>query len=506
MKKTLLFITLLSAYLMFGQATTNQSVGTVNSSITNPTGPQASEIFRFRAGNVTQLDDGSNFTFNNSRWFALGRVPTGSQSVYGLRFQIPNKSLTFGYQNINNANDKPRIQWIGSDASSNDLEFRVANSFTSTNSTLVATMDNEGSTTFGRVRSIGAFSSLARVEIDNISRGGLKGSTATGLKINSDPISKSNTCRGIDITSNAGNIFNIGGNILTQGPNSTGLNLQTSGTNRSIGISSRVTSGSNEKIAVFGSTFLTSGFDAAIYGEVSLGGSNSFAGYFDGNVFTTGSYLPSDRKLKENVKEETNVLERLALLRPITYDYKIMSEISLSDKKQHGFISQEFAEVFPELTLDITKPVFDKEGNTTSKFSFKSINYTGMISILTAAVNELNDEVKLLKEELAELKGQKLSKESNNELSTENSTGAQLEQNIPNPFTDRTTIRYQLQEGASDASLMVFDMNGRIVREFKLSNKSGEITINASQIGKGMFIYSLVLNGQELISKRMIIK
>lgn len=505
MKKSLLFIALLSAHLMFGQATTNQSVGTVNSSITNPTGAQTNEIFRFRAGNVRQLDAGSNFTFNNSRWFALGRVPTGSQSVYGLRFQLPNKSLTIGYQNINNSNDKPRIQWIGNGENINDLEFRVANSFTSTNSTLVATMTNEANTYFGARRNTSGFFNpeLAKVEIEN------KGSA--GLRIYSAPFVQAETfSKGLDIIQTAGSTTNFGATITTEkSTNATGISLSTSGSVESIGIRSYARGGSNMRVGVLGTTYggnVSGNFVASIYGDLSFGNANSYAGFFDGNVFTTGSYLPSDRKLKENVTEEKNVLERLELLRPITYDYKKMTEINLSTEKQHGFISQEFAEVFPELTKDITKPVFDDEGNKTSDFSFKSINYTGMVSVLTAAVKELNDEVKLLKEELAELRGEKASKETNNEPSLENSTKTELEQNIPNPFTDRTTIRYQLQEGANDASVMVFDMNGRIVKEFKLSNKSGEITINASQIGKGMFIYSLVQNGQELISKRMIIK
>jgi len=511
MKKVLFFLSLFSACIAFGQATTNQSLGTVNNSITNPIGGQPDEVFRFRTGSVRQLDAGSNFTFNNSRWFALGRVNTGSQTVYGLRFQLPNKAALFGYQDINDTN--PRLQWVGTGANLGDLEFRVADSFTSTTSDLVATMTSEGNTVFGRVRSLGAFQILAKVEIDNVVADARF--PTVGLKINPDPISTGNSSVGIDITSNTGVLFNTGGTIQTSGNNSTGLNINTTRTNRgvginlstsgndsSVGVRSRVNSGSNEKIGVFGSTFLAGAFDAAIYGEVRFGGSNSFAGYFDGNVFTTGSYLPSDLKLKEDVNEELNALDRLSLLRPVTYSYKKMDQMSLPDQKQHGFISQEFAEVFPELTLDITKPVFDEEGKTISNYAFKAINYTGMISVLTSAVNELNNEVQTLKEEIASLQKENPSSDS----SMGSPEKIILEQNRPNPFTDQTTIRYQLPEDMSKTSLMIFNLTGDIVEEIPLKENKGQITITASEIGKGMFIYSLVNSGEVLATKKMVIK
>jgi hypothetical protein len=58
------------------------------------------------------------------------------------------------------------------------------------------------------------------------------------------------------------------------------------------------------------------------------------------------------------------------------------------------------AEVFPELTKDITKPVFDEDGNVVSDLSFKAINYTGLISVLTAGIQELNEDNKKLNEQL----------------------------------------------------------------------------------------------------------
>ena len=142
MKKIILLLTLFFTGIAFAQ---NESAGSISTSITSPI---SGETFRFDSGIVTQLDSGSGFGFTNDRWFSLGRLFTGTQTVYGLRFQLPSRAATFGYQDLNDAN--PRIQWIGANNfTGSDLEFRTANSFTSTSSTLVATMTDDGKTFFG---------------------------------------------------------------------------------------------------------------------------------------------------------------------------------------------------------------------------------------------------------------------------------------------------------------------------------------------------------------------
>lgn len=110
-----------------------------------PSFPIAPEIFRFKSGLVTQLDNTNNlsnpFNFDSARWFSIGRLQTSAnQTVYGLRFQLPNRALTYGYQDI--GDDDPRIQWIDDQEEPGNLDFRFADSFDSSSSTLVAKMTN----------------------------------------------------------------------------------------------------------------------------------------------------------------------------------------------------------------------------------------------------------------------------------------------------------------------------------------------------------------------------
>lgn len=209
--------------------------------------------------------------------------------------------------------------------------------------------------------------------------------------------------------------------------------------------------------------------------------------------------------MKENIRKETSILDRISSLNPVTYNYKKTEGLNLSLGTQHGFISQEMAEVFPELTSDITKPVFDNDGKVVSELSFKAINYVGLISLLTAAVKELNVELTAVRQDLDDYKANDAVRGQIIQ-NTSFINGYSIEQNVPNPFSDKTSIRFQLAPGVQSATLSIFNLNGAFVKDYSLEGILGEVEILASEIGKGMYIYSLNQNGQEIISKRMIIK
>jgi len=83
---------------------------------------------------------------------------------------------------------------------------------------------------------------------------------------------------------------------------------------------------------------------------------------------------------------------------------------------------------------------------------------------------------------------------------------ARLAQNYPNPFTQRTTINYELPANTQQATLYVFDMSGQQKMVFNnLSAGKGQTTINANTLQPGMYIYSLVVNGKVLDTKRMLL-
>ncbi len=510
MRKFTITFVLLFAIFGFGQ---NQSSGTVAPSFTNPVQQfGGGEIFRFAPGIVTQLDVTGTasatapFDFTSSRWFALGRLNTGTQTVYGLRFQLPNKSLLLGYRNLPDVN--PRLEWIGTGTGLGNLEFRAANSFTSTTSNLVATMTNDGNTYFGD-----ALFSGTKVGIDYKTNIGLalrttlvSASTITGIKlinnaigtyikeaVNIESINTSNTG-----FSNNGIILNLSGSNFCNGING---NLTSSSTAN--GITMFVKDASIANVGIKGTISNAGSFGAGIWGVSPTTNTNWNAGYFDGKVVVNGPFsTPSDRKLKENIKDESGLLEKLIQLNPVNYNFATNDKINLPEGLQHGFLAQNIEENFPELVIPARKPIFDKEGKFVEYYDYKTVNYLGLISVLTSGIKELDAKVKSLEDIIS-----KNSNSSSTEIKNNTSINSEfsLEQNVPNPFDNQTTINYSLPKGAN-ASITIFDLSGKLIKDYALTTPKGQVVIQASEIGKGMFIYSLVINNQEMITKKMIIK
>ncbi len=94
----------------------------------------------------------------------------------------------------------------------------------------------------------------------------------------------------------------------------------------------------------------------------------------DGKIFATGVItqslnISSDQRLKQNISSSSYGLQTINSLRPVTY--RMISDGS----PQIGFIAQEVRTVLPDLVT---------EGK------YLSLNYTGIIPVLTKAVQELD--------------------------------------------------------------------------------------------------------------------
>ena len=99
--------------------------------------------------------------------------------------------------------------------------------------------------------------------------------------------------------------------------------------------------------------------------------------------------------MRKNINSIPNALEKLSKLNPVNYNWR-QDEFSIAgfnDKKQWGFIAQEVEKVMPELVSD------DING-------FKSLNYTGVIPLLTKAMQEQQTEMEKQQKEIDGLKAQ----------------------------------------------------------------------------------------------------
>ena len=133
-----------------------------------------------------------------------------------------------------------------------------------------------------------------------------------------------------------------------------------------------------------------------------------WAGYFDGDVFTSGSYYPSDKKIKKNIVTIADPISKLMNIRGIEYDMRVdeFPDYSFDKRHKYGVVAQELEAVFPDMvaekcifttncTKDNTKPV--------ESMRIKTVNYSELIPVLIEAVKAQQGIIEELKKKNEDL-------------------------------------------------------------------------------------------------------
>ncbi|HXP48651.1 MAG TPA: tail fiber domain-containing protein, partial [Bacteroidia bacterium] len=240
-------------------------------------------------------------------------------------------------------------------------------------------------------------------------------------------------------------------------------------------------------------------------------------------VYTTGSYLPSDATLKTNIDSIGNCSSILCRLKPRTFTYAANSNINLPAGTHYGLIAQDVQSILPNLVKTIVKPeVKDSTGRIIdSSVSFKAVNYTEIVPILVKGYQDEKATIDSLKHALASMQScldrvcshhaEGNSNDSSSTVNVQNitlssATAAILYQNTPNPFTVGTKINYFLPEGTTGATMLFFDMYGNKLKEVELNQAGlGTINIAPDNLKDGVYSYSLIINGQVIDTKKMIL-
>ncbi|GAA5100835.1 hypothetical protein GCM10023210_39740 [Chryseobacterium ginsengisoli] len=140
--------------------------------------------------------------------------------------------------------------------------------------------------------------------------------------------------------------------------------------------------------------------------------------------------------------------------------------------------------------------VVDNDGNvmvatsTITRQANSEIDYQGQI-------DELKNEIKELKELLKQ-----------NKMSVDLSSASnepKLYQNAPNPGRGETTIKYYLPKDSKDASILIYNISGQLVKTIALREK-GNGSINISGIQGGSYVYNLNVDGKNIDTKKMLIQ
>jgi hypothetical protein len=273
----------------------------------------------------------------------------------------------------------------------------------------------------------------------------------------------------------------------------------------------------------------SSGYGVSGYSTEGIGiygnSSGSYAGYFEGNVYSTGTYLGSDRTLKQDITDVTSAMTLIGKLQPKSYTYRHDGNYKLMNLPagtHYGLIAQDVEQVFPDLVKATTfntraakAPVKSSSGTllatgtqASETIAFKALNYTELIPIVIKGMQEQEERMQkqeaIIESLLLRIKDLEstLSKVTGSPIGASVTNTSTLGQNTPNPARATTRISYQVPAGSSRAQLQVYDAGGKLVKAVSLQT-SGIVTLNTATLSSGMYTYTLLVDGKVTETKKM---
>jgi hypothetical protein len=319
---------------------------------------------------------------------------------------------------------------------------------------------------------------------------------------------------------------------------------------RVTGVGDGVVARINDGTGVLGSTFAGVG----VRGVSPIGPTN-YAVYSDGDLFVNGDVTAnnyfSDSLLKTNIDTIGNAISIVSQLKPKSFYYDTLNNLNINfpAEKQYGFMAQDVSQILPELVTTKIKPAeFDTLGNIVIPATpVKRLNYNAFFALLVRAMQQQDDTIDVLKSELqtqktntdslanelATLKQQftqmknclqpllnflcgnnNLSKIENMEqlmniinVELSNGDAIVLEQNVPNPFNEQTSIKYYIPDNINYAQIIFTDMHGRIIKTVDINQTGhGQLKVYAANLSQGIYQYSILVDGKVIETKKMVVE
>lgn len=295
------------------------------------------------------------------------------------------------------------------------------------------------------------------------------------------------------------------------------------------------------------------GRTAAIYGR-SLNplAANTWGGFFDGrlytrydahfitDVFVTGDvwcndlHETSDQIFKTDINEISNAMTTLTQLQPRTFYYDTVNftQFDFETDQQMGFIAQEMENVLPSIvSITSSTEIIDSLGNVlTPSVEFKTVESLELIPLLVAGIqeqqaelnvkdsliNDLNDRLTAIENCLSNVgicnanfhapvqtsgDGQE---RASQEIELKDGESIVLEQNVPNPFAERTVIDYHIPAYVGKAELYFYNDRGVLINSMEINERGpGHVNVYAADLSSGIYTYTLIADGKVVSTKKM---
>lgn len=226
-------------------------------------------------------------------------------------------------------------------------------------------------------------------------------------------------------------------------------------------------------------------------------------------------------QVKEQVEDIEFDREAFLSLRPVDFKWKDF----YGGYMDVGLIAQEVEQTFPALASYQYKRTYlsngdferDSLGNAiedTTQMEVGGVRYHKLPVYLLALAKDQQTEIEDLRDQVESLMtivenccasepAYRIDDLNGVEEGTKEIDEYVLLRNDPNPFADYTEIKYETSS-CENCQIIITDMSGRIVKRINLFRSNGSIRVYASEIGNGVFSYSILEEGRVIASAKMI--
>lgn len=239
--------------------------------------------------------------------------------------------------------------------------------------------------------------------------------------------------------------------------------------------------------------------------ELRLNGTTKFYVAGQGWIYSDGNYLGSDKNIKDDIKSIDSAMSKVNKINGVLYKLKVEKQnpnIYGTAQEYMGVIAQDVEKVAPQVVKTLP------DGT-------KAVCYEMLAGLFVEALKEQNAEIAQLKNDINNcctksnerlINSPQKGENTNGSINENINTGSYMKQNAPNPFSKETIIEFFITERNASSSILVFDMNGKLLKTLKLDGSGkGSIIINGNDFQPGMYYYSLIINNKEIDTKKMIL-
>ncbi len=226
----------------------------------------------------------------------------------------------------------------------------------------------------------------------------------------------------------------------------------------------------------------------------------------NGPIYMSGLLVTaSDESWKTNITNIDSATAKIKKLNGIYYYWDTINNptMNFESRRQVGFVAQNVDSVLPELVRT------DANGK-------KYVVYDRVVALLAEGMKEQQLKMDSLTQAIIAMQSQissccnsnsRIQNPNNNQtdVTLTNSESVVLNQNVPNPFAEQTTITYNLPESVQKAQLLFYDATGKLIKSVDLTARgNGQINVFANDLSNGIYSYALVVDGQIADTKRMV--